>query len=279
MPDNNPLLELYAPIPASDLPIGPHGVPRITIPATGPKKQEGGESNPLVGLYSSPQPQKTEANPLEQLYTPQTEARPEPMAAAKAIGQVVAPEITKAVTNEQAPPPQELPEQGKIPQVEQGAGPAVVEAAGMIPGPEVMLGGKAAALATAAAKQEDLFKGVTALKNILSPSSTPLGREAAKGLRKATGQAAQTTEQTRAALLPHEQKILSMQPQQRLDLMGYMEGRSKGKAIPDPDLQEFADEFRNQMDSRRERIKLQGIEAGVIEDDRGGRQSGAQACI
>ncbi len=188
------------------------------------------------------------------------------MAAAKAIGQVVAPEITKAVTGEQAPPPQELPEQGKIPQVEQGSGPAVVEAAGMIPGPEVMLGGKAAALATAAAKQEDLFKGVTALKNILSPSSTPLGREAAKGLRKATGQAAQTTEQTRAALLPHEQKILSMQPQQRLDLMGYMEGRSKGKAIPDPDLQEFADEFRNQMDSRKERIKLQGIEAGVIED-------------
>ncbi len=264
MPDN-PLLGLYAPIPQSDLPMGPHGVPRITIPATGPK-QDGGGDNPLLGLYAAPQPQKPEANPLEQLYTPQTEARPEPMAAAKAIGQVVAPEITKAVTGEQAPPPQELPEQGKIPQVEQGAGPAVVEAAGMIPGPEVMLGGKAAALATAAAKQEDLFKGITALKNILSPSSTPLGKVAATGLRKATGQAAQTTEQTRAALQPFEQKIQALAPQQRLDLLGYMEGRSKGKTIPDLDLQEYANQFRNEMDSRKERIKLQGIEAGVIED-------------
>lgn len=127
-------------------------------------------------------------------------------------------------------------------------------AAGMVPG---MMGQP---------EERGIAEGAKAVKNILSPTSSDLGREASLALRKATGTAARTTEQTRAELLPYQQQIALLQPQQRFDLLGYMEGRSKGATLPDPALQGYADQFRKEMNLRKEMIANAGIQAGVIED-------------
>ena len=99
-------------IPESELPIGPSGVPRITIPALGPTPKEGQQVQPV-------QP-------------------PSPTDVAKAAPRILAPEITKAVTEEPGPPTSILPEQGKIPRVDPDYGPAAIEAFGFLPGPEAL---------------------------------------------------------------------------------------------------------------------------------------------
>jgi hypothetical protein len=107
------------------------------------------------------------------------------------------------------------------------------------------------------------------LRKIFSPGSvTPKGEEAAGMLREAGGTAARDTETTRAALGQYEAQINAMPPQQQLDLLGYMEGRSTGAKIPDPKLQAFADEFRDAMKLREQKIASSSrlSQAGILED-------------
>lgn len=107
------------------------------------------------------------------------------------------------------------------------------------------------------------------LRKIFSPGSvSPKGEEAAGMLREAGGTAARDTETTRAALGQYEAQINAMPPQQQLDLLGYMEGRSGGAKIPDPKLQAFADEFRDAMKLREQKIAGSSrlSQAGILED-------------
>lgn len=105
------------------------------------------------------------------------------------------------------------------------------------------------------------------VRKILSPATvSPEAEQAAGALREAGGTAARATRQTEAALQPYERQINSLPPQQQLEFLDYMEGRGKGAKIPDPALQSFADEFRDAMKLRADKIKNSDIEAGVLED-------------
>lgn len=105
------------PIPASDLPMGPRGVPLIDI-GGGPVAKQGQQIQP------PPTPQQV-------------------VPTAQQVGQVLAPETTKALTQPAPPPPSTDVAPGKIPQGAEGTDyvPAGMEAAAfMLPGPEGILG-------------------------------------------------------------------------------------------------------------------------------------------
>ena len=120
------------------------------------------------------------------------------------------------------------------------------------------------------------------LRKMFSPGSVaPKGEEAAGMLREAGGTAARDTEMTRQSLSNdqslnwfqnlfsnYEKRINQMQPEQRLDLLAYMEGRSSGARIPDPKLQAFADQFRDAMKLREQKIASSSrlSQAGILED-------------
>lgn len=240
------------------------------------------DSNPLLDLYGSQQPSD---HPLLSLYSQgQVDLgdRPKPKKPTQEY-QVYGGEF-HAVPEKAAAPEGQVPKLGKTPQptdikgsLEKTKQQAVEGAAqvtgvsslrdlysGTAPWTEVAAGMVPSMMGTP--EEKGIAEGAKAIKNILAPGSTELGREASLALRKATGTAARTTEQTRAELLPYQQQIATLLPQQRLDLLAYMEGRSKGATLPDPALQGYANEFRKQMNLRKEMIAKTGIEAGVIED-------------
>lgn len=120
---------------------------------------------------------------------------------------------------------------------------------------------------------------VQAVRQFLSPTTVaPKAEEAAGIIRQQTGMAARRTEATtrklredtaiagasmldRAAqtvenFFNNYEKQLNQMPQfEQWRLLDYMEGRSRGKAIPDPAMQKFADQFRDAMESRKTLIQ------------------------
>jgi hypothetical protein len=106
-------------------------------------------------------------------------------------------------------------------------------------------------------------------RKLLSPGT--VSPEAQRGqtlLRTATGTAAQDTAQTQAALRQSERQINALQPQQQLGLLNYIETRSQGARVPDPKLQGFADQFRDAMNLRRQKIEAspRTHNANLLED-------------
>lgn len=133
---------------------------------------------------------------------------------------------------------------------------------GMV-GPSGVVGKIAPALEISAAKEAGL------VQKLISPGTvSPKAEEAAGLLREAGGTAARDTETTRAALGQYEAKINALPPTEQLDTLAYMEGRGKGAAIKTPELQTFADEFRDAMKLRREKIEASDrlSKAGMQED-------------
>lgn len=119
--------------------------------------------------------------------------------------------------------------------------------------------------ASKVAKVRDGFKA------ILSPDKVDDDARAAAALiREKTGEAARSTAASAAALKEeykgpvigaikniwqnYERKINAMTEPDQLKLIDYMQTRSKGAILHDPELQAFADEFRNAMEQRE--IKL-----------------------
>lgn len=259
MPDN-PLLELYS------------------------SRDTGG--NPMLGLYASPdQPAAVDLGdrPTAKAPSPQRwEDLPHPHGVPELtiyprqgvdLGDIPSPKSGQTVPQSDVAAGMERARQQAIQAAAIATGIADIRKgiSGEVPWTEV--GGAMIPFAIGGPEGEEAMAVAKAIKNILSPSSTELGKVAAGALRKATGTAARTTEQTRAALIPYDQAVQSMVPEQRLDLLGYMEGRSQGAQFPETiqgparePLKNFTDEFRRQMDLRRDRIQSLGIEAGVIED-------------
>lgn len=118
-------------------------------------------------------------------------------------------------------------------------------------------------------------KGREALKpieRILSPTTvSPEAGEAAGALRAASGTAARDSETTARAVEPYYAKINAMPPQDRLNFMDYVEGRSgkyAGLSMRDPEMQAFANKLRDAFDLRMQ--KLQSLpstaQASFVED-------------
>lgn len=130
-----------------------------------------------------------------------------------------------------------------------------------------LIGGRAGVAAPAAPASE-----AGLVRKLVSPGTvSPKAEEAAGLLREAGGTAARDTETTRAALGQFEAKLNALKPADQLDTLAYMEGRSKPgqrKVLLDPQMQTFADEFKDAMELRRS--KIQGSsrlsQAGMQED-------------
>ena len=106
-------------------------------------------------------------------------------------------------------------------------------------------------------------------RKLLSPGTvSPEAQRATTGLRKATGTAAADTAQTQYALRQHEATINAMPPQDQLGLLNYIETRSGGARISDPKLQSFADQFRDAMELRKQKIEASPRlnKANLLED-------------
>jgi hypothetical protein len=107
------------------------------------------------------------------------------------------------------------------------------------------------------------------VQKLVSPGTvSPKAEEAAGMRREAGGTAARDTETTRAALGQYEAKLNALTPAEQLDTLAYMEGRTKGAQIKDPELQKFTDEFRDAMELRRKKIEASDrlSKAGMQED-------------
>ncbi len=104
---------------------------------------------------------------------------------------------------------------------------------------------------------------VDALKNagkttekIFSPDTvSPLAEAAGGSVRAETGRAAQATAQTAHQLEAFRSQINQLDDAAKLDLIGYMEGRSAGRAISDPRLQKVADTMRDAFEGRRAQLE------------------------
>ncbi|HEX8838197.1 MAG TPA: hypothetical protein VF748_14745 [Candidatus Acidoferrum sp.] len=120
------------------------------------------------------------------------------------------------------------------------------------------------------------------VKAILSPDKVDADSQAAAALiREKTGEAARSTSATMKALkddptanpirnvwVNYERRINAMTPQDQLRLIHYMQTRSQGAVLHDPELQAFADEFRNAMEQRE--IKLSqtpALAAAFMQED------------
>lgn len=107
-----------------------------------------------------------------------------------------------------------------------------------------------------------------AVQSVLSPTSLPGGEKAAGVIRQHTGQAARDTatsidklREDHAAGAFHnffqnnEKKLNQLSQFDQWQVLDYMEGRSRGKRLFDPEFQQFADAFRDAMDLRKSKIQ------------------------
>src|SRR6516162_4035169 len=96
------------------------------------------------------------------------------------------------------------------------------------------------------------------LEKILNPQAvSPIAEQAGASIREAGGTAARQTEQTAAQVEPFHRIVNAMPEADRLDFIGYVEGRSNRLPLADPKLQQFADVLRDTFEARK--TKLQGM--------------------
>lgn len=95
-----------------------------------------------------------------------------------------------------------------------------------------------------------------AVRNMLIPDAvSPVAESAAADIRSAGGRAARDTETTRSALDEYAARSNKLDDAGRLELIDYIERRSKGATVPDPTLQPVADAIRDGMELRRRKIE------------------------
>ena len=99
--------------------------------------------------------------------------------------------------------------------------------------------------------------------NFLKPSE-----EAASHIRAAGGEAARDTEISREALDAHRRLVNTMNDADRLDFIQYVEGRSTGAALRNPQAQQLADTLKQAMDLRKQKLAQLPSTAkmGFVED-------------
>lgn len=104
---------------------------------------------------------------------------------------------------------------------------------------------------------KNMFKAAAkSFQKILSPQTvSPIAGEAEASIRQAGGRAARDTEMTRAALEAHVPEIAKLDDAGRLQLVDYMETRSKGAKLQNPALQPIADTVADAMQQRRAKIE------------------------
>lgn len=94
------------------------------------------------------------------------------------------------------------------------------------------------------------------IRNILNPAEvSPVAEGVAADIRSAGGRAARDTEVTRAALESEQRKINALPDAEKLALIDYIENRSKGVELKDPQLKPVADAVKTAMDARRAKIE------------------------
>jgi hypothetical protein len=106
------------------------------------------------------------------------------------------------------------------------------------------------------------------IEEAISPGEINWAQKGKADIREALGQAARESASTRAGMEQYEKQLIRLPPNEQLDLLGYMQGRSKGAKISDPVLQPVADEFRKQMKLRDAAIQRSEKfhDAGLQED-------------
>jgi hypothetical protein len=153
---------------------------------------------------------------------------------------------------------------------------------GMGPPGFLMKGSKVAGVAGQASKylQQQRAAGtpslVSSIRSVLSPTSTEQGEAAAALIREHTGTAARDTAVSIAKLREdhaesafnnffnnNEKRFNEMSQFDQWQLLDYMQGRSKGKKLLDPELQLFADEFKAAMEEREAKIAATPSLAGA----------------
>lgn len=98
-------------------------------------------------------------------------------------------------------------------------------------------------------------EGITAVQKIFSPQSiSPIAGEAAASIRSAGGQAARDTATTTAALEPYHRAVNALPDADRLGFMDYVEGRSAGNPIAQPELQPLADTLKIEFEKRKDKL-------------------------
>lgn len=93
-----------------------------------------------------------------------------------------------------------------------------------------------------------VYNAGQAVRKVFAPSTVDdPAKLAASLLRSAGGQAARDFEETQAALAPFEKQVNRMSELEQRDLAAYVEGRSTGAQLWDPDAKPVADVIRKEM--------------------------------
>jgi hypothetical protein len=97
----------------------------------------------------------------------------------------------------------------------------------------------------------------TFLNKIFNPEKIGKGDRAETLIRNSLGIAARDTETTRASFDEYFKAVNKLDDNDKVALIGYIEGRTKGAAIKDPALQPVADTIKTAVDQRK--VKLQSL--------------------
>jgi hypothetical protein len=97
----------------------------------------------------------------------------------------------------------------------------------------------------------------TFLNRIFNPEKIGKGERAETLIRNALGVAARDTETTKAAFNDYFKTVNQLDDNDKVALIGYIEGRTKGATIKDPALQPVADAIKTAVDQRK--TKLQAL--------------------
>ena len=121
-----------------------------------------------------------------------------------------------------------------------------------MPGTGVFKYGKATGAAKTAVTETATF-----LNKIFNPEKIGKGDRAETLIRNALGVAARDTETTKASFDEYYKAVNALDDNDKVALIGYIEGRTKGATISDPALQPVADAVKTAVDSRK--TKLQSL--------------------
>lgn len=110
---------------------------------------------------------------------------------------------------------------------------------------------------------EGLSDAAGAVQKIMAPATIGLGRPAAATIRRASAESDLLAAQSAHRLVEHAAKVSELPVDQQRALVGYIENRSLGAKLPDPDLQKVADDIRDVNETYRSRIEqVMGLDEG-----------------
>lgn len=95
----------------------------------------------------------------------------------------------------------------------------------------------------------------TTAKKVFTPEALPGAEPAVASIRRESGTAARNTLTTQVALEPHYPLVNTLDDPTRLELIRYMEGRSRGAPLADPRLQAMADDLRTAFEQRKSTLQ------------------------